>query len=176
MTLISCELLKQQYSYNKETGIFTRLVDHGYRYKKGEVSNSIHKGTGYIRIQILGHRYQAHRLAWLYVYGSFPEQFIDHINRIKSDNRISNLRECNQAQNKANVSKMGGIYKGVVRHKSGGFQSQIGINGKTRYIGYFEDAISAAKAYDDAAIKLFGAFANLNFNESAAIAKHGVTS
>jgi len=53
---------------------------------------------GYIIIKINRKDYQAHRLAWLYEYGNFPKQTIDHINRIKTDNRICNLRDVSQSK------------------------------------------------------------------------------
>jgi len=98
-----------------------------------------------------------------------PGEQIDHINGNKLDNRRENLRLCSHSQNMANRPKHSNNtsgYKGAswdkVRQK---FESQIVCKSKKIYLGYFETAVEAAKAYDEAAKKYFGEFANLNFGE-----------
>jgi len=94
---------------------------------------------------------------------------IDHINGNTLDNRKDNLRICTHSQNLTNVGKKSNNtsgYKGVSWNKSHGkWQSQICVNGKTTYLGHFNDKLKAAKAYDDAALKHHGEFARLNFPE-----------
>jgi hypothetical protein len=68
------------------------------RIKAGDVAGTLHP-TGYIHIRVDGKNYQEHRLAWLYVHGKFPDNCIDHINGIKDDNRISNLRDVTTQEN-----------------------------------------------------------------------------
>ena len=58
---------------------------------------------GYVVIRYAGKGYKAHRLAWLHVYGRWPNGPLDHINRLKNDNRIENLRETDDALNQHNV-------------------------------------------------------------------------
>jgi hypothetical protein len=92
-------------------------------------------------------------------------EYVDHINRNKIDNRLSNLRICNQQQNNANRPKSttnSSGYKGVCKLKDGSWQAQIGYNNRHIYLGKFMDAISAANAYDSAAKILFGEYALLN--------------
>jgi len=88
-------------TYDPYTGLFTWLVDAYSNKVKGKIAGSIKEG--YINISIDRKLYRAHRLAWLYVNGVFPSE-IDHINRVKSDNRICNLREVSRSENCQNRS------------------------------------------------------------------------
>jgi hypothetical protein len=69
--------------------------------KAGDPAGSSRGGYTYIRID--RKRYAAHRLAWLYVYGTFPPRLLDHINGCPGDNRIGNLREATPHQNAGNT-------------------------------------------------------------------------
>lgn len=97
--------------------------------------------------------YREHRLIWLLIKGSWPKSDLDHINGVRDDNRIENLRECNDQQNNYNKSSLVGSsskYKGVSWHKSEKkWRSQFNHNGKVKMIGRFDCEIEAAKAYDD---------------------------
>lgn len=158
MSNITATELKRVLEYNKETGVFIRI--------NGAVAASVNQ-HGYGRIYVLGKRYAAHRLAWLYVFGELPSQFIDHINMDRNDNRIANLRLCDRSTNAANTKSKRNGFKGVTKHKCGKFQVQIKCRGVNKYIGLFDDELSASKAYDKAAFDLFGDFANLNHQGSA---------
>jgi hypothetical protein len=104
-------------------------------------------------------RYYYHRLLFLYHHGHLPD-VIDHINRVKHDNRIENLRGSSTLQNSGNTPPIQGRrYKGVTRPRGTYWLAQIG---KT-YIGYFDSAREAAKAYDFIASQRFGSHAYLNF-------------
>lgn len=94
---------------------------------------------------------------------------IDHVNGNKLDNRKSNLRSCTASQNSAN-RKIGknntSGYKGVSKRKTRNkWDAMIKINGKTTYLGSYCSKKEAAIAYDNAALKYFGEFANLNFKK-----------
>lgn len=142
--------LKEALNYDPETGVFTWNINIGTRAKAGNTPSNIR--DGYSRIKVNGKQYQAHRLAWLYVHGEWPRQ-IDHINHIRSDNRLINLREVsvsdntrNQTLSKKNTSGVCGVHWCKRQNK---WRSQINANGKRMTIGYFdkkEDAISARKA------------------------------
>jgi hypothetical protein len=106
--------------------------------------------------------YSAHRLAWLYVYGEWPSDQIDHINRNRSDNRIANLRIATPTQNQANrsVCKRNTTgFKGVtVDPRTGRFRAKIRVNGKRTHIGVFDSAEEAGAAYVAASRRVYGDF------------------
>jgi len=107
--MITVERLKELLNYNETTGAFTwKVTPKSYRVAVGDVAGGVHS-KGYIHIKIDGVTRFAHRLAWLYVFGSLPKQQIDHINRIKTDNRISNLRDVSATENNRNTSRFKGI-------------------------------------------------------------------
>jgi hypothetical protein len=99
----------------------------------------------------------------------FPDCLIDHINRDGLDNRRCNLRLCSQGENKRNCKKYtsnSSGFRGVSWHKHlHKWQARIQFNYITQRIGYFNNKEQAAKAYDERAKELFGAFAVLNFPE-----------
>lgn len=140
--------LKELFRYNPETGIFTRIANHtGSPIWKSEWASN---GHGHVRMTIDKVQYVAHRLAWLYVHGTWPKKFIDHINGNRRDNRISNLRECDDVLNQQNRhgapshSKTGLI--GATPHQ-GRFRAQIRANRKLIRLGCFDTAEEAHAAY-----------------------------
>jgi hypothetical protein len=148
--MLSQQRLKELLEYNPENGLLIWVTQRGKGVKKGSVAGT--KQNGYIQIKIDGKLYKAHRLAWLYVYKEFPENEIDHINEIKDDNRIVNLRLATKRQNMQNISnpradnKSG--YLGVCWHnRYKKWYAQISINNKKKYLGYFNTAEEASKAY-----------------------------
>lgn len=163
-------LLKEYLSYEPETGNFTWSKQFTNRCKVGSIAGTLMKG--YIRIGLHGQRYDAHRLAWLYVYGKWPKLEIDHINHYRADNRINNLREATHSQNNCNVrlkSNNTSGYKGVSFNKKlKKWQVTIEVSGKSCYGGIFGSQIDAAKTYDRLAKSHYGEFAYLNFPEGGA--------
>lgn len=153
--------LKLHLHYNHETGIFTRLVSTAIRTKTGSVAGCKTK-IGYLAIQINCKSYRSHRLAWLYVHGEFPINDIDHINGIKDDNRISNLRDATDSQNHFNVesnknNKSG--FKGVSFYKvTNKWVAQASLSGKKHNLGYFTTPELASEAYQAFATKHHGEF------------------
>lgn len=143
--------LKEVLNYNEQSGVFTWKTAKAKRISVGDVAGCINK-KGYITIRIDNKIYFAHRLAWLYVYGKMPNENIDHINQIKDDNRILNLREVDCAENNKNKpmqeNNTSGV-TGVTWHKKAKrWQAYIQIDGTQKHLGLFasfSDAVDARK-------------------------------
>ena len=141
------------FSYDPDTGIVTRLVSVSGRGIAGDVVSN--KGThGYIRTGFQGGRIDLHRVIWLMVYGYFPSQ-IDHINGIRDDNRLVNLREVTPQDNSRNrklpANNNSGCV-GVSKSQFGKWRSRITVNHKQIFLGEFTDineAVSARKSAEN---------------------------
>jgi len=96
--------LHELLTYDKDTGYFTWLVMLSNKAKVGQIAGCI-DGDGYVVIGIGGRNYKASTLAWFYVYGEWPRLQLDHINRIRNDNRLSNLREATLSQQQMNKNR-----------------------------------------------------------------------
>lgn len=151
MTLTT-DRLKELFSYSEETGFFTRIkCVRGIKSAIGKILVSNHT-SGYVTVRIDGHLYYAHRLVFLYVNGRFPEMFVDHINGVKDDNRISNLRECTTSENLQNIRAplpqnthgFLGVHYCKYTKK---FRAQIRNNGERINLGRFSNPIDAHNAY-----------------------------
>lgn len=169
MKVISQEYLKSLVSYSPLTGTFTWKVRPlesfatiiagkacNKRYA-GKIAGCVCNTTGYLKIGINGKDYQAHRLAWLYMYGHIPVDEIDHISHDRADNRISNLREAtrtenlrNQTMSKANKSGHTGVTWNKANSK---WQASISVGGKSKHLGKFSDIKDAVCAREKANIK-----------------------
>jgi hypothetical protein len=139
---MNIEQLKERLSYCPKTGIF-KWNDTVKNQCKGTQAGQT-TSQGYIRLNIEGKKILAHRLAWAYVYGSFPKGHIDHVDRNKSNNSISNLREVSKKENAQNR----GNIKGAYWHESSKlFCSRIQVDGKVTHLGYFKTKEEAQAAY-----------------------------
>ena len=142
--------LKQLLHYDPETGVFTWRVSPCNRVRTVSVAGSLGM-KGYRRIRIDRSNYFAHRLAWLYMHGQFPCDKTDHINGVKDDNRIANLRAATDAQNSQNRAKQSNNTSGIPgvywSSKNKKWCAMIGINRRRKYIGYFDDPEAAHAAY-----------------------------
>lgn len=139
--------------YDPESGVFTWRVSAGTA-SAGSIAGSIN-GTGYRQIWVENKSYKAHRLAWLYVHGAWPSRELDHINQIRDDNRIANLREATRSENCLNKplqSNNSSGFRGVSWYPpSGMWVARIKRNGKQKHLGYFPTAEAASAAYQKAA-------------------------
>lgn len=165
--MITAEYLRSRIAYNSENGEFTWLwKPENNRFDR--TWNTLYAGKcagkdkqGYRAISIDGVVYQAHRLAWLYVHGQWPTGEIDHINRVRDDNRIVNLRDATHVQNITNGStqkRRNGLPKGAYR-KGSRWQAKITVNWKIEYLGSYATAEEAHAAYKARAVELHGEFA-----------------
>ena len=153
-------------NYNRETGILTWKKSLGRRTPIGGQPGTVMK-KGYRRVAIDGNFYMAHHLAWFYVTRRWPFDQIDHINGIRDDNRICNLREATGSQNARNskkpITNTSG-YKGVSFRKdrkmtSTSWMAYIRVNEKKLHLGFYRTAAEAHSAYCAAAIRYYGEFA-----------------
>ena len=151
-----CDLTQKQLqkalNYNEQTGIFTWKDITGTYAQIGDIAGKI-DSEGYIQIPVVGKRKYAHRLAFLYMEGYFPEGLVDHKDRVKHHNWWDNLREtsaqCNARNSRTSKnSKSGikGVYWAIANKK---WVAQITLNRKCYSLGYYvskEDAICARLA------------------------------
>ena len=142
--------LKQVLSYDEGSGEFTWLITASPTAVMGSRAGTDRfNGT---RIRVNNKIYQAHRLVWLYIYGEFPENLIDHIDCNPLNNKLLNLRDATSSENGFNtrirVSNTSG-YKGVSWDKEKQkWKAQATIRGKATALGYFETALLASAAYN----------------------------
>lgn len=154
---ISQDRLKRLLSYDQESGVFAWNESRA-NIKAGAVAGCVGI-EGYIQISIDKRMYLAHRLAWLYVNGEWPDQMLDHINGNRSDNRIANLRlsnnSLNQQNTKLSVRNTSG-YRGVhpLKHKKvPRWAARITVNGEKISLGEFDSPEEAFSVYVEAAKK-----------------------
>ncbi|MBD9455922.1 HNH endonuclease [Rhizobium sp. RHZ02] len=150
---IPIEVLREKFLYEPDTGIlYWRINNRG-----GLVSPPRPAGThylsGYLVVRTGGKGYPAHRICWALYYGEWPSETIDHINGVRDDNRIANLRDVTQSDNSKNMrlssinkSGVSGVYwssskrKWVVQITHKRFQKQLGV------FDSFDEAVSVRKA------------------------------
>jgi hypothetical protein len=158
--MITKEILHEYVKYDFETGIFTWKKKSGDKCVIGGIVGGV-QPQGYIQMQICGHNLRGHQAAWLYVYGYYPKQ-IDHKNRIKTDNRIYNLREVTSTQNLFNIGIKKDNTTGVKNvhwcNSKKRFIAKLKIKNKTNYIGSFINIEDAKLAIIYARNKLHGEY------------------
>lgn len=143
------EELKDYLSYSPDTGLFTWITKSSDKTTIGSTAGS-KRPDGYIKIRIFGSQFLAHRLAWFYVHGEWPEEEIDHINRVRDDNRLSNLRSIKKRQQQQNLKlseKNTTGYSGVSRLANGTYRASITKDGKQIRLGVFKTPEGASDAY-----------------------------
>lgn len=153
--------LRELIHYDANTGTITALKDSVCGKGRVIVKDGQQLGRqndgGYVLITVLGKAYRAHRLAWMYTHGYMPSLQIDHVNGIRSDNRLDNLRPADQSLNSQNLrvarsdSRTGML--GVVPNRKR-WSAQIKVAGKTTHIGTFDTPEIAHLAYLDAKRRL----------------------
>ena len=142
--MLTQEVLKQHLDYDPDTGVFIRKTG----YLAGTVAGYIGK-NGYRYISVRNKDYLAHRLAWLYMHGAWPQNDIDHKNRVRLDNRIENLRDVTKSVNLLNqglhTDNTSGV-RNVYWHKQNKkWVVNRNQNNKRYYVGSFETIEEAAQ-------------------------------
>jgi hypothetical protein len=160
MSELTAAKLRDVLHYDPETGVFTWVAAR-QKVRVGEKAGCI-ENTGYVRIRLFRRIYCAHRLAWLYMTGEWPVDFVDHINGARADNRWANLRAATKSQNMSNSRRIASNTTGLkgVSRAGNRFRASIQINGQARHLGSFRNAEDAHAAYLAAARQNFGEFAN----------------
>lgn len=146
------DCLKEYFHYDPATGVFTHAKNKRFL---GRVSGHKHR-LGYLVIGLKRSIYYAHRLAWLYAHGHWPDGEIDHINGDRADNRIANLRVVSRQVNMQNVQtkaarpKATSSYLGVsrdVRMRTRPWRAIVSKDGKNYDCGYWATEEEAHAAY-----------------------------
>lgn len=168
-SLITPVDVRRLFSYDSKSG---NLIwkDSRHEHRNGSVAGYRSKRRAiYVVITASDGKYYTflgHLLVWAWVYGVWPTDEIDHINGDDCDNRIENLRECSHAENLRNQNKVLGEvpFKGVTRSSANAsrFEASIRLDRKAHHLGTFSSPQDAARAYDKAALRLFGNFAKTN--------------
>ena len=147
---LTAERLRELLYYDQDTGIFTRRISTRPNAMAGMIAGGL-DAHGYVNICVDKRRYKAHRLAWLYVFGAWPKHEIDHINGVKNDNRIFNLRDVERLENGRNHvrptkrNKTSGVL-GVTAHKNK-WKSGVTVGKKRFHVGVFDTKEEAHQAY-----------------------------
>lgn len=157
------EVIRQMLIYEPETGIFRWRVAPNFMIPAGSIAGSTSCRDGYVYIAIKGCHVGAHRLAYAYMTGQWPDHQVDHRDTNRRNNRWKNLRAATRQQNNANTRMLknntSGI-KGVSWHKaSGKWRATVTLNNKQICLGMYHSIKEAAEARRRKADELFGEFA-----------------
>lgn len=148
--IITIERLHELLSYDPETGIFIWKSRTSNRVFVGARAGR-DNGNGYRRIAIDGVSYYEHQLAWLYVYGTWPGNEVDHRDGNGFNNRISNLRHGTHAENSQNLSLRNTNKSGMTgvswSKPHSKWSAYICVNYKKKHLGLFDDLREAGAAY-----------------------------
>jgi hypothetical protein len=152
--MVTQERLKELLHYDPETGVFVWTARRS-GVRVDSIAGCVYSPSGtneYRAIKVEGSQYQAHRLAWLYIYGNFPEDQIDHIDGDGLNNRISNLRDVTHQENGRNQKKPSTNTSGIIgvswNAQENKWVAHIKINRKYKRLGGFlnkNDAKAARK-------------------------------
>lgn len=164
--MLTQEILKEHFRYDPETGHFFWAKQNKWNHKDLINPISCQDRYGYVVVgSVLSGKfknYRVHRLIWIYVHGQIKHE-IDHINGVRNDNRLCNLREVTHQQNMMNKtrqkSKSGfrGIYK--AKGKADSWVAEITHKGVKHYLGVYKTPEEANLVYERKRLELFKEFA-----------------
>lgn len=141
-------------SYNKDTGAFTWIKKPSAGVSIGDVAGSVDK-CGRVKFMLGGRQYFAHRVAFLYMTGSFPKGVVDHIDGNPLNNSWENLRDVSSRENSENrrthqsnnLLKRLGVYRKTLKSGKVKYVARIRVNGELRHVGVFDSEDCAYLAY-----------------------------
>ena len=149
-TMLTVERLREILDYDPESGAFAWKISTSNRAPVGSSAGTDH-GNGYRVIAIDRCTHYAHHLAWLFIYGEYPNQEMDHIDGNRANNKISNLRHGTHAQNMQNLSLRATNKSGMTGvswlKNYGKWEAYITVNYKKINLGYYDDLQEAGAAY-----------------------------
>ena len=146
---LTVERARELFTYDPDTGDLTRRLTLCGRAIAGRVAGFTDR-DGYMSVWADGRKYLIHRLAWISYYGVWPYDQLDHIDGNRSNNRIENLREVDNAENTQNqIRPRADNRLGImgVHNSRGKYLSQIGVAGKNIFLGRFNTPEEAHEAY-----------------------------
>lgn len=148
--MLTQDYLKSVIRYDTETGDFTWLKSVSKRVSVGQSAGYVDEG--YLKIKIDGTKYRAHRLAWFYVHGVWPDNLLDHEDGDALNNRISNLRLATRTQNNRNKTMYSNNTSGVTGvtwcNEMLAWRVRLRLNGVNNHLGFFADLEEATIAAD----------------------------
>jgi HNH endonuclease len=147
MSQLTQQRVKELLYYDPDSGSLIWNMRTSPTAASGKEAGSLH-GAGYRQIRIDGKVYLAHRVIWLWVYGEFPPNFIDHVNHDRLDNRLINLRLATNAENQQNRKASLGVAWCGRRKK---WRARVDHEKVQRHLGYFDSkelAVEARKKYE----------------------------
>lgn len=155
---VSIDALRSEFSYDAETGILTRIVPRR-NCPVGQIIGTINK-DGYLCVGFFVEKPLVHRAVWAMAYGEWPSGEVDHINGVKTDNRLGNLRIADDFGNAWNrglrsTNKTG--FRGVIP-LAGKYVARIKHRGIEKHLGTFQTAKEASDAYEKTAKLMHGRF------------------
>ena len=176
-TNLTPERLRELLHYSPETGVFTWLIKLKHNLPIGSKAGTA-RGN-YLQIGIDQTRYYAHRLAWFWASGGWPENQIDHINRIGTDNRLINLRDVTRSVNCRNTQRKNSHGHGVAMNRGFTWHSKITIGDTQEFLGNYltpeaaEAVFLAAKSLhpDENAMREFAKISRIQASKLIAATK-----
>jgi hypothetical protein len=143
--VIDASLVRDLFDYEPETGKLTNKISRK-RARAGSIAGCLND-NGYLRVSVAGRAHYVQRIIWLHVHGTWPNGDVDHINGIRTDNRLMNLRDVPRSINGLN-RHVSAATSGIVGAQSSGgkFQSMVKLNGERVYLGRFATAEEAGSA------------------------------
>jgi hypothetical protein len=158
-TTLSQGRLRELLRYEEHSGVFTWMVTRTGKARAGSVAGRL-TNHGYRQIQIDGRYYHAHRLAFVYMLGRWPEQQVDHKDGVRDHNAWGNLREATPAENGQNRRTQRNNSTGFMGvsfvASRGKYVAMIAVGRNRKNLGWFGTGDAASLAYQEAKARLHG--------------------
>lgn len=160
--MLTAERVRSILRLDNDTGDFFWLISPSPNVRVGSRAGWVKSDGRYKMMRIDGKCYYAHRVAWLFVHGEWPECEIDHVNGDGLDNRPCNIRKATRKDNIHNTRprKNSSGFPGVSKYGNK-WRATIRVDGKTRSLGYWYRPEDAHDAYVSASRLVKGEFSRL---------------